>query len=186
MLKELESVPDCHLSVPTPGPPGAVPWSPFGHFVCEHQDMIYNVAYRLLGDQALAAKATQDTFTRSSPVFARFHGQAARLWLMQIVTSICREWLRRRRPRRRARQAHRDTFQAHLDALPLDQRVVVVLSDIQGLSYHDIAQVLGVSTGVVRSRLSQGRAALRDILLAQGELGPSRAELASSLAKPKA
>lgn len=186
MLKELESVPDCYLSVPSLGPPGAVPWSSFGRFVCEHQDMVYSVSYRLLGDQALAAKATQDTFTRSSPVFARFHGQAARLWLMQIVTSTCHDWLRRRRPRRRARPVQRDTFQAHLDALPLDQRVAVVLSDIQGLTYHDVAQVLGISTGVVRSRLSQGRAALRDMLLAQGELGPSRAELASSLTKPKA
>ena len=81
---------------------------------------------------------------------------------------------------------HGDTFQVRLNALPLDQRVVVVLSDLQGLNYREIAQVLGVSTGVVRSRLSQGRAMLRDTLLSHGEIGPSQAKLASSPAKSKA
>jgi RNA polymerase sigma-70 factor (ECF subfamily) len=91
---------------------------------------------------------------------------------MQIATSICYERSRQRRSKRRTGSSHGDTFQAYLSALPLDQRVAVVLSDIEGLTYHEIAQVLGIPGGIVRSRLSQGRAALHDSLLSKGKIGP--------------
>jgi RNA polymerase sigma-70 factor (ECF subfamily) len=172
MLKELKVVPDAHDTRSSLGPPGRVPWSAFDRFVFEHQDLVYNVAYRLLGDQELAAKATEDTFTRSFPSFASFHGQAARLWLMQIVTSTCRDRLRRGPFKGMALPANGDPFQTCLGTLPLDQRITVVLSDIRGLSYHEIAQVTRAPVGTVRSRLSQGRRALRDRLLSQGKIGP--------------
>lgn len=152
------------------GLPHWMPLRVFDQFVSEHQDMVYNLAYRMLGDSHLAATVTQDAFTTSFPFSARFHGKAARLWLTQITTSICYERLRRGERGHRAWPPHGDTSQRLLSALPLDQRVAVILSDLQGLTYHEIAQVLGVSTDVVRSRLSQGRAALRDALLLRGEI----------------
>lgn len=132
--------------------------------------MVYNVAYRIVGDQELATRATQDTFLNSFPLFAEFYGRSARLWLMQIVTSICHDRLRRGPPRGRLLSANGDPFQTCLGTLPPDQRIAVVLSDIQGLSYYEIAQVIHIPMGAVRSRLSQGRAALRDTLLSQGEI----------------
>jgi RNA polymerase sigma-70 factor (ECF subfamily) len=58
--------------------------------------------------------------------------------------------------------------------LPLDQRVAVVLCDVQGLSYEEIGEALGISLGTVKSRISRGRARLRHILLEREELLPRR------------
>jgi RNA polymerase sigma-70 factor (ECF subfamily) len=65
-------------------------------------------------------------------------------------------------------------IQAGLDELPDHQRVTLVLSDIQGLSYEEIADVTGVSLGTVKSRLSRGRSRLRDYLQQNQELLPRR------------
>jgi len=68
-------------------------------------------------------------------------------------------------------------IQQGLDGLPPDQRATVILSDIQGLSYEEIAQATGVSLGTVKSRLSRGRARLRDYLQHEQELLPKRYRL---------
>jgi RNA polymerase sigma-70 factor (ECF subfamily) len=68
-------------------------------------------------------------------------------------------------------------IQAGISTLPSEQRVVLVLSDVQGLSYKEIAQATGLSLGTVKSRLSRGRAKLRDYLLDRGELLPGRYRL---------
>ncbi len=61
-----------------------------------------------------------------------------------------------------------------LASLPPDQRLAVILRDVQGLAYEEVAEATGTSLGTVKSRISRGRAALRDFLLARGELLPSR------------
>ncbi len=61
-----------------------------------------------------------------------------------------------------------------LTSLPPEQRVAVILRDVQGLAYEEVAEATGASLGTVKSRISRGRAALRDFLLARGELLPSR------------
>ena len=66
------------------------------------------------------------------------------------------------------------TLQEALSALPSDQRLAIVLCDVQGLDYAEIAQVMGVSLGTVKSRINRGRSRLRTSLLARGELLPSR------------
>jgi RNA polymerase sigma-70 factor (ECF subfamily) len=71
-------------------------------------------------------------------------------------------------------------IQAGIAELPADQRTAVVLSDIQGMSYQEIAGIMGCSLGTVKSRLSRGRAKLRDYLLQQQELLPSRYRLQSA------
>ena len=68
-------------------------------------------------------------------------------------------------------------IQAAIGKLPPDQRATLVLSDIEGLDYQEIADATGVALGTVKSRLSRARARLRDLLLAQGELLPARYRL---------
>ena len=70
-------------------------------------------------------------------------------------------------------------IQVGLNTLPPDQRIALVLSDVQGFSYQEIAEITRSSLGTVKSRLSRGRAKLRDYLLDQGELLPGRYRLRS-------
>ena len=164
--------------------------SALNQLVLENQSMVYNLVYRILGDPDLATTATGRTFLKA------FRGQKPRRqpsvrWLMQIAVAICQEELHQapilssdsRTPfvgdnahesiaAHTAHQSSGDGVQALLNPLPSDQRVTLVLSDVQGLSYREIADVTGVSVDVVRSRLSRGRTALRNALLARGELPP--------------
>jgi len=80
------------------------------------------------------------------------------------------------------RQELNRVIQAGIGTLPADQRITLVLSDIQGFSYQEIAEITGVSLGTVKSRLSRARAKLRDFLLARGELLPARYRLTDSMA----
>jgi len=68
-------------------------------------------------------------------------------------------------------------IQAGIETLPPHQRITLVLSDVQGLNYQEIAGATGVSLGTVKSRLARARAKLRDYLRAQGELLPARYRL---------
>jgi RNA polymerase sigma-70 factor (ECF subfamily) len=176
----------------------------FNELVSHHQDMVYNLAYRILGDPEAAADASQDTFLSAYEAVGKFKGGSFKAWLLRIATNACYDQLRlkKRRPtssleaiytetdpsphfingretpeEHTLRQELGQTIQGGIDALPPDQRAILVLSDVQGLSYKEIAQVTGVSLGTVKSRLSRARASLRDCLLAQGELLPARYRL---------
>lgn len=176
----------------------------FNALVERYQTLVYNVAYRILGDGDAAADATQDTFIAAYEGLSRFRGGSFRAWLLRIATNNCYDQLRARRQRRQdsledileggddldlasdqrltpenfALSAEMlEAIAEGLQALPVDQRAAVVLSDVQGLSYEEIAEVMGCSLGTVKSRLSRGRARLRDILLRQRELLPSRLRL---------
>lgn len=178
--------------------------SAFNELVLHYQDMVYNLAYRILGDADAAADASQDTFLSAFRAVDRFKGGSFKAWLLRIATNACYDQLRlkQRRPtssleavytdtdppshfvngretpeEHAVRQELGQTIQKGIDTLTADQRVTLVLSDVQGLSYKEIAQVTGVSLGTVKSRLSRGRASLRDYLLVHGELLPSRYRL---------
>lgn len=142
----------------------------FNQFVLDHQSMVYNVALCVLGQEELATRATQDTFSRSFSIFTEFRGEDARLWLLRIVTGISYAWLLRGTPQLSEVRTLDDSSQAKLCILTPEQRITLVLSDMQGLSYREIAEATGVTTGTVSLRLSQARTALRDALLAQGEI----------------
>ena len=75
---------------------------------------------------------------------------------------------------RAVRQELARCLEGGLASLPADQRLAVILRDVQGLAYEEVAEATGASLGTVKSRISRGRAVLRDFLLAQGELLPSR------------
>lgn len=166
--------------------------SAFNTLVLENQSMVYNLVYRILGEPDLASTAARDTFLRAARRgLPKRHRKAPSLWLMQTAIIVCQEQLCQmpiRRPdlceppagnsAQEIVTAHAtcqpscDAAQALLNGLPLDQRVALVLSDVQGLSNREIADVTGLPAGVIRSRLSQGRAALRNALLVQGVLSP--------------
>jgi RNA polymerase sigma-70 factor (ECF subfamily) len=185
----------------------------FNQLVLHYQSMVYNLAYRILSDPEAAADATQDAFISAHRAVARFRGGSFKSWLLRIVTNACYDQLRRKQRRPTSslddlpvesdhssylldhserpdeyaeRQDLNRVIQAGIASLPNDQRIVVVLSDVQGLSYQEIARVAGVSLGTVKSRLSRGRAKLRDYLQAQGELLPSRYRLRDDNGTPQA
>ena len=176
----------------------------FNQLVLLYQRMAYNVAYRILSDPDAASDATQDAFLKAFKAIRRFRGGSFKAWLLRIVTNACYDQLRRKQRRPASslddlpveadhsyylhdpaeqpdefveRQELSDTIQAGIATLPLEQRTVLVLSDVQGLSYNEIAEVTGLSLGTVKSRLSRGRARVRDYLLEQRELLPTQYRL---------
>jgi len=180
--------------------------SAFNQLVEQYQKLVYNTAYRVLSDREAAADATQDAFLSAYRAVGRFRGGSFRAWLMRIVTNACYDQLRakQRHPTtsldalllspnapdsfgkqrtsngplgQTLRRELRDAIHAGLQTLPPDQRLAVVLSDIQGFNYQEIAAVMDVPTGTVKSRLSRGRAKLRDFLLSQQELLPNEYRL---------
>jgi len=172
----------------------------FNELVLTYQHRLYNLAYRILGDPAAASDATQEALIAAYQKIATFQGGSFRSWLLRIVANRCYDELRRQKrrpitswedfgevdeeanpalingsesPEQSVERAELARFlQAAIATLPPDQRVALVLSDVEGLSYADIADTLGVPVGTVKSRLARARARLRDLLRAQGELLP--------------
>jgi RNA polymerase sigma-70 factor (ECF subfamily) len=172
----------------------------FESLVARHGTRVYNVCLRVLGDPDEAADAAQDTFVTALRKLHTFRGDAAfTTWLHRVAVNTCYDSLRskRRRPllhvvrdedHDRPEPAipspdHADDVALSLDvakalaAVPEEFRVAVVLADVQDLPYDEIARVLGVPVGTVKSRVFRGRAALGRALRAAGE--PSRASHAS-------
>lgn len=178
----------------------------FNQLVSQYQDMVYNVAYRILGDDQAAADASQETFLSAYQAVGKFKGGSFKAWLLRIATNACYDQLRlqKRRPTTSLEAIYTDTdpsshfvngrespeehalrdelgqtLQRGIATLPPEQRATLVLSDVQGLSYSEIAQATGTSVGTVKSRLSRARSRLRDHLLEQTELLPARYRLRS-------
>jgi len=171
----------------------------FNALVETYQGQVYNLCWRMLGLREAAEDATQEAFLAAYRNIRGFRGPSFRAWLLRIAANTAIDELRRRRRRpqvsletpasgsetaldlpdpsagpeecalRREQARH---IQAALLTLPLDQRLAVILSDVQGLSYEEVGQAMGSSLGTVKSRLSRGRARLRRYLLEQGELYP--------------
>ena len=177
----------------------------FNELVLSYQHQVYNLAYRIMGDPASAADATQEAFISAFENVGRFRGGSFRSWLMRIVSNACYDELRRRKRRpttslhdfgevdeeanpalidehegpnaHAERQELARVIQAGIETLPREQRVTLVLSDVQGFSYQEIAEVTGVSLGTVKSRLARARGKLRDYLRSRAELLPARYRL---------
>ena len=177
----------------------------FNQLVLSYQSMAYNVAYRILGDRDAATDAAQDAFLSAFKAIGKFRGGSFKAWILRIVTNACYDQLRLKQRRPTAsldallvveptpiqfltdpgespeeyalRQELSRVIQVGIGTLPPEQRVALVLSDVQGLSYQEIAEATGASLGTVKSRLSRARGKLRDFLLEQRELLPSRYRL---------
>ena len=160
----------------------------FDALVRRHRDRAWSVALRTLGDPTEAADAVQDAFVSAYRSLDSFRADAKfSTWLHRIVVNACLDRVRRARarptvPLEDALSAtladphdeigDRETQRAVTDALRLlgdDQRIAIVLVDLQGFSVQEAAVVLGVAEGTVKSRCHRGRAALAQHL---GHLRP--------------
>jgi len=158
--------------------------------VGEHQRMVVQLAVNLLNDRDEAMDVSQEVFLRVFRTIHRFRGQSSlRTWIYRIAVNQTRNRHRFWRRRHRADQVSLDEhvaahgeflsggestpdqvlaqkelagrLQHALDSLPFDQRTAIVLREIDGLSYEEIAFSLGIAIGTVKSRLTRARHALR-------------------------
>jgi RNA polymerase sigma-70 factor (ECF subfamily) len=177
----------------------------FNRLVLRYQDAVYTLAYRIMGESAAAADIAQETFIAAFQQIASYRGGVFRAWLLRIAANRCYDELRRRKRRPTvsvdaalegedadpidlpdpadtpeqvalSRELQR-AIQGCINDLQADQRVVLVLSDIEGLDYQAIAGSVGVALGTVKSRLSRARAAVRACLAAFAELLPAEFRL---------
>ncbi len=171
----------------------------FNALVVRHERAVFSVCLRLLRDVPAAEDAAQDTFVLAWRGVGGFRSGGVRPWLLRIATHRCYDVLRARARRPAASLdaqpfevapvwtsqtatterpeafALRGELAVHLEralaALPEDQRLVVILSDVQGCDYDEIAQITGAALGTVKSRLSRARARLRQALRDDPEAG---------------
>jgi len=174
----------------------------FNHLVLDYQGMVYNQAYRVMGEASAADDAAQEAFISAFRKIRTYRGGSFKAWLLRIVTNACYDELRRRKRRPTiplepanefdeeiespqwiadpgetpedfaARLELGEAIQQCLDTLSVDFRTVVVLVDIQGMDYAEAAQVVGKPLGTIKSRLARARSGLRDCLGGFGELLP--------------
>ncbi|MCR4398705.1 MAG: sigma-70 family RNA polymerase sigma factor [Firmicutes bacterium] len=163
--------------------------------ISANEKRLYNFIYRLTGDPDDAADLTQETFLRVCTSIRYFRGDASFVsWLYRIASNVCVDRARRRARRQTlsldapvvledgecswvlrdrspepgdlAEQTEvREVVRLAIATLPSDYRTVVVLHDLQDLSYREIADVVGCPIGTVKSRLNRGRSALRKRLM---------------------
>ncbi len=175
----------------------------FNRLVLSHQDALFNAALRILGDDELAADATQEAFIAAFRGLNSFRGGSFRAWLMRTVTNACYDELRKRKrrpttplepdrkdgdevetpgwladpglsPEQRAEALELEHALQHcLDNLPLEFRTVVVMADVQGLDYTEVAAAVRAPLGTIKSRLARARLRLRECLQDFAELLPA-------------
>ena len=175
----------------------------FNSLVLSYQDIVFNTALRILGDEDAAADASQEAFISAFRGLNSFRGGSFRAWLLRTVTNACYDELRRQRrrpttplepstedgediqaprwladpnasPEEQMDQAEIEHAIEHcLGNLPTDFRAVVVLADIQALDYSEIAAILKKPLGTIKSRLARARLRLRECLQSFRELLPA-------------
>jgi RNA polymerase sigma-70 factor, ECF subfamily len=175
----------------------------FNALVLHYQDGVFNTALRILGDEDLASDATQEAFLSAFRSITSFRGGSFKAWLMRTVTNACYDELRRQKrrpsvplepesddgeeidsPRWLAdpgmspeQKAEADevehAIQHCLNNLPLEFKTVVVMADIQGMDYREVAIAVRVPLGTIKSRLARARLRLRECLQGFSELLPA-------------
>ena len=175
----------------------------FNRLVLTYQGMVYNQAYRVIGEPGAAEDATQEAFISAYRKLHTYRDGSFKGWLLRIVTNACYDELRRRQRKPVAplephnedgeefessswmidpgespeeivqRSELAGAIQRCLDQLPVDFRMVVVLIDVQGLDYIEAAQAIEKPLGTVKSRLARARRNMQDCLRYFRELLPS-------------
>jgi RNA polymerase sigma-70 factor (ECF subfamily) len=181
----------------------------FNTLVLHYQDTVFNTALRILGDADKAADAAQEAFISAFRAINSYRGGSFKAWLLRTVTNACYDELRRqkRRPTTPLEPETDDgdemdsprwladtsmspeqvsdadelehAIQHCLDALPTDFRTVVVMADIEGLDYTEVAKAVRVPLGTIKSRLARARLRLRECLQEFAELLPAAFRLNS-------
>ncbi len=175
----------------------------FNTLILHYQDAVFHTALRILGDEDPAEDAAQEAFISAFRSISSFRGGSFKAWLMRTVTNACYDELRRQKRRPTtplepetndgeeidspkwladpnmtpAEQSEADelehAIQHCLNALPTDFRTVVVLADIQGMDYSEVAAAARVPLGTIKSRLARARLRLRECLRSFEELLPA-------------
>jgi RNA polymerase sigma-70 factor (ECF subfamily) len=164
----------------------------FEEALLPHLGAAYNLARWLTRDDHDAQDVVQEAYLRALKFFGGFHGGDGRGWLLTIVRNACHTWLAHKRARGAAafdeevhgvaadaaapdtalaRKEGRQAVRQAVEELPLELREVVVLRELEGLSYKEIAAAAGVPIGTVMSRLSRARERLQRRLGGESE-GP--------------
>ncbi len=173
------------------------PWTPpsWEEVVRQHSGRVYRLAYRLTGNVHDAEDLTQEVFVRVFRSLSSYRPGTFEGWLHRITTNLFLDGVRRKKRVRfdsLAEDAHDrlagrepdpsrvyddthfdDDVQRALDALAPQFRAAVVLCDIEGLSYEEVATTLGIKLGTVRSRIHRGRAQLREALAHRRQVDPA-------------
>jgi len=174
----------------------------FNALVEIHQNTVFGVVLRMIHDHARAEDLTQEAFISAHRNLRRYRGGSFRAWLLRIAKNATLDELRRRKRRPEVSiDANVVTFQdtlpspeqspedatlmgelggliaAGLATLPPDQRMAVVMVDVEGLSYDEAAEAMDASIGTVKSRLSRARNRMRDYLQERPELLPAKFRL---------
>jgi RNA polymerase sigma factor (sigma-70 family) len=160
----------------------------FEQVILPHPDAAYNLSCWLTRSDNDAEDVTQEAYLRALRFFGTFQGANGRAWLLAIVRNTCNTWLGKNRPHELTltqpfdetlhsgegnelnpevlamRHADRDLVKQAIEELPLEYREAIVLREMEGLSYNEIAQVSDVPLGTVMSRLARGRKQLEQRL----------------------
>lgn len=158
----------------------------FERLVLPHLDAAHNLARWLTRDEHDAADVVQDAYLRAYQYFGRFHGEGGRVWLLKIVRNTCYTWLKQNRPAdtvpladenlhaavcgaptpddQASGQERRQLLHDAIGELPVEYREALVLRELEGMSYKEIAAIADVPLGTVMSRLSRAREKLHERL----------------------
>lgn len=158
----------------------------FEQTILPHLDAAYNLARWLTRNDHDAEDMVQEAYLRAFKFFSAFHGVDGRAWLLTIVRNTCYTWLQQNRAHEMTtvfdeeihsidsdttnpatltlRNADHELLKQALAELPLEFREAVVLRDLEGFSYKEIADIANVPTGTVMSRLARARERLKRLL----------------------
>ncbi len=174
----------------------------FEQAVLPHLDAAYNLARWLMRNDQDAQDVAQEACLRAFRFFPSFRGGNARAWLLKIVRNTCYTWLQANRPLQDAAEFDEKLFppdsrapnpeesvlqndsdtlvRKALEALPSNFREVLILRELEEMSYKEIADITGMPAGTVMSSLSRARGRLRQILagLMSGDTAPSSRRIA--------
>lgn len=162
----------------------------FEELVSPYESRIYAICLRIMGNREDALDCAQDAMLRIFRALGEYRFQAAfTTWLFRITTNVCLDALRRQRVRPStsldalmdegysppdpqaspeealSERERMQTIREGIAMLPADMRAALVLRDIQGLSYEEVAQILHLNLGTVKSRISRARERLRKLVL---------------------
>lgn len=174
--------------------------SSFELLIESYQQKVYNIALRMLGSQEDASDVAQEVFIKIYKSISNFKEESSlSTWIYRIATNVCLDELRKRKkakfvsidtpvqledgevsmqmedqglqPDELVTQKElKEEVQKAISSLKDDHKIVIILRDINGYSYEEIADILGCTLGTVKSRINRARNSLKDILLERKEL----------------